>query len=84
MSARDDGGNAFPVQKEYDQHGHPLENGADGMSLRDYFAGQALIGAMSSAQGMGDMAPRDRSRVLDGTAAILYEVADAMIRERSR
>ena len=72
MSARDDGGPAFPGAL------------SEGATLRDYFAGQALIGAMSKAQGLGDMLLVERTVLLAGVAEILYEAADARIRERAK
>lgn len=64
MSEIKDGGPAFPFAAEY---GHPAACG--GMSLRDYFAGQALAGLM--ANGLGSSAVK--------TA---YDMADAMLRQR--
>lgn len=53
-----------------------LNGGMAGMSLRDYFAGQALLGlAMRDGIGMGD-APRA------GLATWAYAMADAMIAAR--
>lgn len=48
-----------------------------GMTLRDYFAGQAIIGIMSTA------AAFDRvDRRIDMVARKAYEFADAMLAER--
>jgi hypothetical protein len=62
-----DGGLAFPYRETENtgqfQHHY-------GMTLRDYFAGQAL-----SADYMGDYAPAEQGRVA-------YEVADAMLAAR--
>ena len=44
MSERDDGGPAFPIPA--DEPG----NTYTGMSLRDYFAGQALCGLLNKSQ----------------------------------
>ena len=68
MSARkDDGGPAFPlIDQRYM---------ANGMSLRDWFAGQALAGLLS------DPLIRDTP---EGFAKSCYERADAMIAERSK
>jgi hypothetical protein len=63
-----DGGPAFPIMWDY------AEN-ETGMSLRDYFAGQALAGRMarqSSYPSWGD------------AAKDAYEMADAMLAERER
>ena len=62
-----DGGPAFPLN---DGHGNVFP----GMALRDYFAGQWLLGFMSHSQG---------SRLnYEDTAYKAYCVADAMIAAR--
>lgn len=66
MSEPDDGGPAFPAE-EFDRVFY------SGMSLRDYFAGQALIGLMHRY-------PEHRT-MLVGQA---YEISDAMLRERRK
>ena len=76
MSAQiDDGGPAYPC------HTNPLPgrlaNAPQGMTLRDWFAGQALAGhlAYSHPQSvMGVFIPE--------TAKTAYELADAMIEAR--
>jgi len=45
----------------------------EGMTLRDYFAGQALP--------IIEVAPRDEAKHI---AAFAYEIADAMLKERSK
>lgn len=77
-----DGGPAFPVAaNEYGGHGP-----AFGMSLRDYFAGQALHGLMANPEG-----PVQRSSQRgwdfvnckpDEVACLAYYMADAMLRAR--
>lgn len=69
MSKNNDGGPAFPIPVEdwRDIPGHP----APGMTLRDWFAGQALIGLC--AEGL---------RTSVGNAEYAYEQADAMIAQR--
>jgi hypothetical protein len=50
-----------------------------GMSLRDYFAGQALAGAMAS-----DSLPIDAPpELLEQRAQLYYRLADAMLRIRA-
>ena len=71
MSAIDDGGPAFPV--EYPK-GHTLN---PGMTLRDWFAGQALAACIECHQrgfimGVGPTK----------TAVTAYEMADAMLAAR--
>lgn len=65
---------AFPMPAaEHSQGGHFEQNG---MTLRDYFAGQAL----------SNLAARYHESPFDskGTAKISYEIADAMIAERAK
>ena len=65
----DTGGAAFPFAAEY---GHPAACG--GMSLRDWFAGQALAGMLGGEPG---------SHLMFSTAAAgAYEYADAMLKAR--
>ena len=76
---RTDGGPAFP-RTEYE--GLPL--GTEGMSLRDYFAGQALgllqhHSAVNVAQIAGG-GPRDEQQA--NFAHWAYQMADAMLVER--
>jgi hypothetical protein len=62
--SKNDGGNAFPVISGQIVYGY-------GMSLRDYFAGQALAGDNLPAR------PHERARRC-------FEIADAMLAERER
>lgn len=62
---------AFPVIAE-----NGLGHVGDGMSLRDYFAGQALIGLYADND-------CDASSY-DVNAASAYEQADAMLSERAK
>lgn len=45
MTTKDDGGPAFPTNREQNEN-DVWFNGAPGMSLRDWFAGQAMIGML--------------------------------------
>jgi hypothetical protein len=60
------GGSAFPVTTAKNLH-------YEGMTLRDYFAGQVI----ASVKGWHPADKRGKS-----AAAIAYEIADAMLRER--
>lgn len=51
-----------------------------GMTLRDYFAGQALAGIMAS-RWFTDHAPKGKPENVAGKA---FEIADAMLAERSK
>jgi hypothetical protein len=71
MTLRDHtgGGQAFPTFHIGEVSGTPITT--PGMSLRDYFAGQALCGPLSNI------------RPAAAAAAIAYEIADAMLAARS-
>jgi hypothetical protein len=67
------GGQAFPMGI------HAFE----GMTLRDYFAGQALIG-LAAAMNSADRR-RHRDGLADGReASVAYGIADAMLKERAK
>lgn len=72
MGEHNDGGPAFA-------HGNPEQGGDPGMSLRDWFAGQALVGILSTSAapamfGLQGAEPR--------TAETAYVIADAMLAAR--
>jgi hypothetical protein len=71
-SADEDGGPAFPSLVEYSSDGYPSQN-SNGLSLRDYFAGQVLAGSCSHTTGWD---------TLTQMAQVSYELADAMIAAR--
>jgi hypothetical protein len=66
MDKTDDGGPAFPSED--------ANNWYIGMSLRDYFAGQAITWVGNTV---------DYSTA-DQLAAMAYNVADALLRERAK
>ena len=81
-----DGGAAFPVLRtgpKYTERGTPYGEqiySVGGMSLRDYFAGQALAGLLASYANPGaNCAPTS-----DVAANESYAYADAMLAERER
>lgn len=77
-----DGGPAFPRAK-WNSNGvvsggvYGYDSGADGMSLRDYFAGQAL--ALYVAEGENE---EHRWSAVERLAKWSYKLADAMLAER--
>jgi hypothetical protein len=86
MAAIKDGGPAFPRPKYWPNDGNPdgdcLPQG--GMSLRDYFAAQALAGSLAS-----DAHPdvvldtlMDSPRKVAMRAEFAYALADAMLKAR--
>jgi len=59
-----------------------LKGCGDGMTLRDWFAGQAL-GAIVTATSNGQHQPaRDERNLIEGMAHDAYELADAMLAAR--
>jgi hypothetical protein len=68
-----DGGPAFP--------GAVDTCAPPGMSLRDWFAGQALAGIL--AGGFADTIPHDDANGGQDAAFFAYQYADAMLMERS-
>ena len=64
MSDRQDGGPAFPCAQD-------VLRSDEGMSLRDWFAGQALAGMLANPDN-------------HVTAATAYDFADAMLAERGK
>lgn len=72
MAEQTDGGPAFP------RMGNEVTDKQDGMSLRDYFAGQALEGMHArDTYDAGQSMPHQRAR-------LAYTDADAMLAERAK
>ena len=71
--SKHDGGPAFPLQLENRDQYH---GSFRGMSLRDWFAGQALAG-ICAVSGIDFGGP-------EGTAKLAYRLADAMLAERAK
>ena len=80
--AKNDGGPAFPceVQDGETAHGTPKWEPCAGMTLRDYFAGQALAGMLANTHYKLDLSLE--SGVDDSFSARAYRVADAMLAAR--
>lgn len=82
----DDGGPAFPCEGGPASGLHPNS----GMSLRDWFAGQALAGIMANPIRWADIQSRyDRGLMTYGEASRsnavkAYSIADAMLAERAK
>jgi hypothetical protein len=72
----DDGGSAFARPMSHDGDGPRADAfpAQDGMSLRDYFAGQALAGLLVN----------DTDTKIVDTATDAYRIADAMIKARGQ
>lgn len=79
MSTPNDGGPAFPGPSDYRQDGSPVWGGATGMTLRDWFAGQALAGLLASQiHGMTNVPSKGPF------ARLAFDAADAMLAEKSK
>jgi len=79
MNCKDDGGPAFPVPGLSNLPNEGFLHPMSGMTLRDYFAAEAMKGMLSghfSHYGHEDYWPHDQ------VASEAYEMADAMIKER--
>lgn len=70
MNTPSDGGPAFPAAF------HPEHGSIDGMTLRDYFAGQAMVGLVHKIE--------HGVYYKSNAAADAYAIADAMLDERSK
>ena len=84
---RKDGGPAFPVIPPADyrggsQAGYPYPD--DGMSLRDWFAGQVLSGIMSAVCDGTHTTKRGDETPPRFIARTAYGIADAMLAERAK
>lgn len=66
---------AFPSVEEHPSYDFPMHH--PGMTLRDYFAGQALAGILASRK----MIFHDQQEMM---ARHAFEHADAMLAERAR
>lgn len=69
MMSKKDGGPAFPSTLQP----------TSGMTLRDWFAGQALAGLVADPNTRGW-----ETENMPGKAEFCYELADAMIKEREK
>ena len=69
-----DGGPAFPTG----------DGVFGGMSLRDWFAGQALVGLMSQMSGVLAMYDTDDPEQATTVAFLAYKAADAMLKKRAQ
>jgi hypothetical protein len=79
----DNGGPAFPshvAREQYRDHGFErVLDAYDGMSLRDYFAAQALVGGFKEFLSGGDAWDDYKD-----FASSCYGIADAMLAERCK
>ena len=79
-----DGGPAYPVWDSWRDHGEKHVVEADkGMTLRDWFAGQALAGDMANSS-EGCFANEAQQKYLENRATLIWRIADAMIAARNQ
>lgn len=74
-ASTDDGGPAFPRTYEFVEDGEKMDSTMNGMSLRDWFAGQALAGQLADYQTNG---------AAEQFAECSYKHADAMLAARKQ
>lgn len=87
MTNINNGGPAFPLMPPVGEDGlsalgYPSPE--NGMSLRDWFAGQMAAAAMTNANGLGTVSKEERAPIFAALASISYELADAMLAARSK
>ncbi len=76
MCKIDDGGQAFPGMRRVKTDGGSFDVPANGMTLRDYFAAQAMVGMQArDTYDDGQATPAQRAR-------LAYIEADAMLAAR--
>ena len=73
---KDTGGSAFPYSA-LTPEGPQIYKDSEGMTLRDYFASQAMVGFMIG-EGYSEL------RTIRSISKTSYEIADAMIEERNK
>lgn len=82
----EDGGPAFPLEQGTQDH-YQRE---PGMSLRDYFAGQAIVGFMANPDLLASVSGEMLKAGLETTemprviAEQVYQLADAMLKAREQ
>jgi hypothetical protein len=79
-------GPAFPCPVEFDPNGQIVSHGSFGMTLRDWFAGQALAGIATQWNGiefyLRSCGGGDANEVRSFMAYAAYNQADAMLKAR--
>ncbi len=77
-----DGGSAFPIPDSHHANGQ-VQYGSNGMTLRDYFAGQAMT-AIINDEWRKNCGKEPYQYIARGISSDAYEIADAMILYRSK
>lgn len=73
---------AFPLRAR--SNGSIFEQSHEGMTLRDWFAGQAFTSAMASGHRLGELPPDKRAELFRRIAGLVYEASDAMLAARTQ
>lgn len=79
------GGQAFPRAGTDGPEGYPGHRPVDGMTLRDYFAGQALTGIAATVSALiaeEEGTAADVEVAIVGAPILSYRLADAMLEAR--
>ena len=89
MSEQDNGGPAFPMSAHPDHGYGPGESVKEGMTLRDWFAGQALAGILAHDASIDSAMPTESirdtlTRTVECWAIRSYRIADAMLKAREQ
>ena len=79
MSKQNDGGPAFPFSSGPEPRVDEFQDRCEGMSLRDWFAGQAVLTVMAWAHGAGET---DFEQIMRVATRGAYDIADAMLKAR--
>jgi hypothetical protein len=82
-----DGGPAFPQVEEIQIDGRTVFVKQTGMTLREYFAGQAVVGMLSNqslTKAIGIQSKIEKVESSNLISQICYKYADAMLQERSK
>ena len=80
MSTIKDGGPAFPRSATKGTSGTIVREAQDGMTLRDWFAGQTLTGLLLGPGQLGEAAQGDPAKAAEWA----YQQADAMLARRNK
>jgi hypothetical protein len=86
IEIKSDGGPAFPRAAHWSDGGSArFDHGAqDGMTLRDWFAGQALAGMLAYSHVNPQRGNYHENCSVEGAAEDAYRYADAMLAEREK
>lgn len=85
MSEKDNGGPAFPLNRDMSINHIGGRDVSSGMSLRDYIAIKAMAALLSDPNELPDEGTDESiDTFYHETASASYEIADAMLKERNK